>query len=315
MTHTPHPAFNACRPFETSDFKGPTIKSTLASRRSVHRLGSSSDDPLKLLVEPAKPSRQECIQVNRKPRLPVSQQTLMSKKPTIRPPSISTTAGRRSRLPQVGRIPKVVSNRTEHVSSIRFRRPFRASMQLAPENLEVYDPESLLKGPSPSRPSIPVPGLTTDSSTSGSTDNLSSRDSNPPALSRVEKELLVISPRKDSEGTIGTSCSSCSGMFAFSGSTAGACVEPVLLHGSEAWYPGTNRPRWIQPNKDTPSRSSFRTRLRRTDELLGQCARPKLIQKRFQKEQMPPLQTTSKEKTAEAFLRWSKSLDPLTLVV
>ncbi|CZR35886.1 uncharacterized protein FPRO_17006 [Fusarium proliferatum ET1] len=23
-----------------------------------------------------------------------------------------------------------------------------------------------------------------------------------------------------------------------------ACVEPVLLHGSEAWYPGTTRPRW-----------------------------------------------------------------------
>ncbi|KAG7408870.1 hypothetical protein Forpe1208_v012445 [Fusarium oxysporum f. sp. rapae] len=114
-----------------------------------------------------------------------------------------------------------------------------------------------------------------------------------------------------------------------------ACVEPVLLHGSEAWYPGTNRPRWSQPNKDTPAapprqptyhdlikrkyqaqaESSFRTRLRRTDELLGQCARPKLIQKRFQQEQMPPLQTASKEKTAEAFFRWVKSLDPLTLVV
>ncbi|KAF4417972.1 reverse transcriptase [Fusarium acutatum] len=30
---------------------------------------------------------------------------------------------------------------------------------------------------------------------------------------------------------------------------------------------------------------------------------------------MPPLQTASKEKTAEAFLRWAKSLNPLTLVV
>jgi ribonuclease HI len=30
---------------------------------------------------------------------------------------------------------------------------------------------------------------------------------------------------------------------------------------------------------------------------------------------MPPLQTASKEKTAEAFLRWAKSLGPLTLVV
>ncbi|KAF5724942.1 reverse transcriptase [Fusarium mundagurra] len=29
-----------------------------------------------------------------------------------------------------------------------------------------------------------------------------------------------------------------------------ACVEPVLLHGSEAWYPGKTRPRWTQPMKD-----------------------------------------------------------------
>ncbi|KAG4272494.1 hypothetical protein FPRO04_14641 [Fusarium proliferatum] len=32
-----------------------------------------------------------------------------------------------------------------------------------------------------------------------------------------------------------------------------ACVEPVLLHGPEAWCLGTTRPRWSQPNRDTPS--------------------------------------------------------------
>jgi hypothetical protein len=32
-----------------------------------------------------------------------------------------------------------------------------------------------------------------------------------------------------------------------------ACVESVLLHGSEAWYPGRTRPRWTQPTKDLPS--------------------------------------------------------------
>ncbi|CVL09069.1 related to reverse transcriptase [Fusarium mangiferae] len=182
-----------------------------------------------------------------------------------------------------------------------------------------------------------------------------------------------------------------------------ACVEPVLLHGSEAWYPGTTRPRWSQPNRDTPSssqhliqrmnkalhqsmrailpiwkttpitilyresgippvdqllekrrwrfsarlkslddahplvrrtlpprqpiyhdlikrryqqaESSFRTRLRRTDELLTSCTRPKLLQKCFQQEEIPPLQTASKEKTAATFLRWVKSLDALNLVV
>ncbi|KAF4960992.1 hypothetical protein FGADI_642 [Fusarium gaditjirri] len=365
MSRTPHPAFGARRPSESSDSEGPTMKSTLAFRRSVHRLRSSSDDPLKLpqpintsgyasspmtsfdtsvmsdeshfelqreisheaksshpapkkLVkrprsprkwnlfgrstqtqqpkqsekvsatvkpvekkplafyaimdsseqedsepmdvqdvlrfaevyekppsvdgtpelsqgtpeirsstnspvrpaEPARPPKRQSIEMKTKPQLPVPQPTLMSKKPTLQPPSTSTTSGRRSRLPQVGRIPKVVSHRTEHVSPMSFSRPFRASMQLAPENLEVYDPESIAKGPSPSRPSTPVPDLTTDGSTAGSTNNLSSRDSNPPALSRVEKEFLAFSPRKDSEGTIGTSSSSCSGILAFSGSTA-----------------------------------------------------------------------------------------------
>jgi ribonuclease HI len=183
-----------------------------------------------------------------------------------------------------------------------------------------------------------------------------------------------------------------------------ACVEPVLLYGAEAWYPGTTRPRWNQPTKDLSSsnqhliqrmtkamnqsmrailpvwkttpiaalhresgippvaqllearrlrfsarlksldeahplasrtrppsqpayhdlikrryqaqtESSFRTRLRRTDELLAPCARPKLIQQCFNQEQMPPLQTASKKETADAFLHWVQSLDPLTLVV
>jgi ribonuclease HI len=183
-----------------------------------------------------------------------------------------------------------------------------------------------------------------------------------------------------------------------------ACVEPVLLYGAEAWYPGTTRPQWSQPTKDLPSSNqhliqrmtkamnqsmrailpvwkttptaalhresgippvaqllearrlrfsarlksldeahplvsrtrppsqpayhdlikrryqaqaecSFRTRLRRTDELLAPCARPKLIQQCFNQEQMPPLQTASKKETTDAFLRWMQSLDPLTLVV
>lgn len=33
-----------------------------------------------------------------------------------------------------------------------------------------------------------------------------------------------------------------------------ACIEPVLLHGSEAWYPGLTSPRWTQPAKEGPSR-------------------------------------------------------------
>ncbi|KAM5529901.1 reverse transcriptase [Fusarium oxysporum f. sp. phaseoli] len=56
--------------------------------------------------------------------------------------------------------------------------------------------------------------------------------------------------------------------------------------------------------------NGFRTRLRRTDELLAPCTRPKLVRRRFQQEQMLPLQAASKEKTASAFLRWVQSLVP-----
>ncbi|KAI7764315.1 hypothetical protein LZL87_014230 [Fusarium oxysporum] len=89
-----------------------------------------------------------------------------------------------------------------------------------------------------------------------------------------------------------------------------AYVEPVLLHGSEAWYPGKTRPRY-----QIQAESSFRTRLRRANELFAPCTRPKLIYRCFHQEQMPPLQTASKEKSANAFPRWVESLDPLTLVV
>ncbi|KAJ0133630.1 Uncharacterized protein HZ326_23299 [Fusarium oxysporum f. sp. albedinis] len=50
--------------------------------------------------------------------------------------------------------------------------------------------------------------------------------------------------------------------------------------------------------------SSFWTRLRRTDKFLMPCTRPKFIQQRFNQEQMPPLQTASKEEMADAFLHW-----------
>ncbi|EEU41868.1 uncharacterized protein NECHADRAFT_96869 [Fusarium vanettenii 77-13-4] len=144
--------------------------------------------------------------------------------PIVQPTSSSTTTGRRSRLPQVGRIPKVVSNRAENTASPKsFSRPFRASLQLDPPNLEVPDVDSIAKGPTPPKPSTPVPELTMEGSTIGSTNKTSSQGSisgMSPGISRVEKEFLAFSPRKGSEGTIGTSSSSCSGLLSFAGSTA-----------------------------------------------------------------------------------------------
>ncbi|KAK7570590.1 hypothetical protein V3481_017053 [Fusarium oxysporum f. sp. vasinfectum] len=170
--------------------KSPSVVRTPELPQGTPEMRSSTNSPV-WLVKPAQPPSRESIDTKIKPQLPVLQQTLMSKKSTLQLPSTSTTAGRRSRLPQVGRIPKVVRHRAEHVAPMSFSRPFRASMQLTSENLEVYDPESIAKGPSTSRPSTPVPDLTTDGSTAGSTNNLSSRDSNPPASSRVEKDFLA----------------------------------------------------------------------------------------------------------------------------
>ncbi|RGP79482.1 hypothetical protein FLONG3_2388 [Fusarium longipes] len=205
--------------------KSPSVGGTPELSQGTPEIRSSSDSFARPAIS-VQASRRASAEMKAKTWVPVIQQGVAPKKLTLQPSAHLTTSttssGRRSRLPQVGRIPKVVSNRPEHehVSPMSFSRPFRASMQLAPENLEVYDPDSIAKGPSPSRPSTPVPELTTDGSTAGSTNNPSSRDSVPPELIRVGKEFLAFSPRKDSESTIGTSSSSCSGILAFSGSTA-----------------------------------------------------------------------------------------------
>jgi ribonuclease HI len=62
-------------------------------------------------------------------------------------------------------------------------------------------------------------------------------------------------------------------------------------------------------------RSSFKTRLQRTDLLLPKCPRPTLIPRRFKGEQSPSLQTASKEESAAEFHRWLESTTPLTLIV
>ena len=182
-----------------------------------------------------------------------------------------------------------------------------------------------------------------------------------------------------------------------------ACVEPVLLFGSEAWYPGATSPRWRQPSKDGPSRiqqlvnkmnkalrqairailptwrttpittlhresgippvhqllearrlrfsariksldhahplakrtveaaprpiskciklkyqlaqKSFPTRLRRTNKLLANCQRPALIPRKYCHEPSQPLQTASKEESAEDFYKWLQSNAPSSLIV
>lgn len=142
---------------------------------------------------------------------------------------VTAQSGRPSRLQQVGRIPAVISSRQETSSPKSFSRPFRASLQSAPQPAEYLDPESIAKGPSPTGQPDSTPDLTMEGSTAETADSVtnvsSSCDSQARAYEEEEqqhKEFLRFSPRKNSEGTVETSSSS--GMFPLA--TNGTAVIP-----------------------------------------------------------------------------------------
>ncbi|TPX08746.1 uncharacterized protein E0L32_009808 [Thyridium curvatum] len=146
--------------------------------------------------------------------------------------------GRPSRLPQVGRIPKVISARPEQTSSKSFSRPFnRISLQLPPQTSVVVDTDSLAKGPSPPKPSTPE--LTRD----GSTATVDTTDSDghraPPAgyslaNNPIANEFLRFSPRKGSQDTACTTSSS-SGMLSYADTTAIIRDAHAPLVEDEIW--------------------------------------------------------------------------------
>ncbi|KAK4058962.1 hypothetical protein Purlil1_14408 [Purpureocillium lilacinum] len=61
-------------------------------------------------------------------------------------------------------------------------------------------------------------------------------------------------------------------------------------------------------------REAFRTRLRRSDQLLPRSKRPLLLPRRFD-EHATPLQTSSKYESAEEFREWLRSIPSETLIV
>ncbi|XP_044718695.1 Methyltransferase type 11 [Hirsutella rhossiliensis] len=128
-------------------------------------------------------------------------------------PGPTPSSGKRGRLPQVGRIPHVVSRRPDNISPQTFSRPFRNSLQASPRiTLDVYDPESIATGPTPPKPSTPVLGWTTEEPAADSEINSSSyRDSISKLSSEVtrgEREFLAFPSRKSSVKTVDTSSSS-----------------------------------------------------------------------------------------------------------
>jgi hypothetical protein len=154
----------------------------------------------------------------------------------------SQVTSRPSRLAQVGRIPKVVSARPEPTSSKSFSRPFsRVSVQFTPpRRVDIEDPESLAKGPSPPRPSTPE--LTQDESTPATStvtnisasrqDGLGSEE--PLENGQLGREFLSFSPRKNSQGTV-TTTSSSSGIVNYAAATAVIPGPNAPLVEDEVW--------------------------------------------------------------------------------
>ncbi|KAI0398151.1 hypothetical protein F5Y17DRAFT_215848 [Xylariaceae sp. FL0594] len=113
--------------------------------------------------------------------------------------------GRPSRLPQVGRIPKVVTSRPEQTSPKSFSRPFnRISVQLPPAPPVSVDQDSIAKGPSPpeslaSRTACAASPERTASPIQPGEDQPLTND--PYGFEQPREEFLAFSPRKDSECT------------------------------------------------------------------------------------------------------------------
>ncbi|KAH7309493.1 hypothetical protein B0I35DRAFT_82469 [Stachybotrys elegans] len=138
-----------------------------------------------------------------------------------------SASGRPSRLAQVGRIPKVISNRPVPGSPMSFSRPFRASVQL-PNNGQVpnvlpspQEPEPAAQDKKAGKSPSPVVNHVSEGSTAESGTMNDSFLKPSLELAPPDPEFLSFSPRKNSASTGGTSsspCSSATDMFA--GSTA-----------------------------------------------------------------------------------------------
>ncbi|KAK1770372.1 hypothetical protein QBC33DRAFT_446067 [Phialemonium atrogriseum] len=159
---------------------------------------------------------------------------------TVNPDAAVTRSGtgRPSRLPQVGRIPKVVSARPEQTSPRSFSRPFhRISMHVVPSRVAALDTDSVAKGPTPPRPSTPE--LTQDGSTvTGGTNSSGAqgRESRQFPLDPTQggREFLSFSPRKNSQCTVTTSSGS-SGILTYADATAVVPDPSAPLAEDEIW--------------------------------------------------------------------------------
>lgn len=155
------------------------------------------------------------------------------------PAAEKATTVRPSRLPQVGRIPKVVNTRPDQTSPKSFSRPFhRISLQPPPLFAPAVDRDSVAMGPSP--PEVTTPELSKDESTEATAESSSpkprtiSRDSCCSAMSEDEEQFLVFAPRKDSEFTVSSSSTN-SGLLSYANQTAMLRGPTASLAEDEIW--------------------------------------------------------------------------------
>jgi len=159
-------------------------------------------------------------------------------KPPQPPQSSRQGFGRPSRLPQVGRIPKVISARAEQTSPKSFSRPFhRLSTQAPVVATHIEDPPFVTKGLTP--PKLSTPELTQDESVTNSRTNMStthnlSLDLAPEEQMEIAPEFLTFSSRKDSQCTT-TSSSSSGGIMAYSTAAAVVPGPNAPLVEDEIW--------------------------------------------------------------------------------
>lgn len=141
----------------------------------------------------------------------------------------STRAQKQSRLPQVGRIPKVVSTRPKQPSPRSFSRPFNKTSPQIPTTT-TDQPARTATAMSPNFPKLSTPDLTLH----GSTATGSREPSASPALIGEGREFLAFSPRKDSTTTTSSS-SRCSGLYTMADTTSVVPSPSAPLFEDEIW--------------------------------------------------------------------------------
>ncbi|KAH8160977.1 hypothetical protein CIB48_g7261 [Xylaria polymorpha] len=154
------------------------------------------------------------------------------------PKTLESPASRPSRLPQVGRIPKVTATHTERTSPKSFSRPFnQISTQLPPTKLTQPDQDSIAKGPSPpdSVASTTIHAESRGESLAEASLNKdrTSHDSSL-ILEQASQEFLAFSPCENSESAEG-SASSYSSAPSYATHTAQVPGPSAPFEEDEVW--------------------------------------------------------------------------------